>query len=99
MPDTSAARAAIREAYEHHRDVMGGMSMALLKMEAAGGLCRPDPRFPDDPPLPFPEDSLVWTDHALAGLDDASRACDKLKAAILAAAGVVAAVNREDAQR
>lgn len=68
MPDTSAARSAIRAAYEHHRDVMGGMSMALLKMDAAGGLIYPDPLLPDDPPLPYPEDSPVWTDHALDSL-------------------------------
>ena len=40
MPDTSAARAAIRLAYGKHRDVMGGMCLAMLKMEAAGGLLR-----------------------------------------------------------
>ena len=78
MPDTSAARAAIREAYNKHRSVMGGMSHAMLKLEAAGGLIRDDP-------LPYAEDDPVWIRHALSGLKDALDACDELEAAVTAA--------------
>jgi hypothetical protein len=79
MPDTSAARAAIRNARDKHRDVIGGMSTAELKLQAAGGLLR------DEDPLPYPEDSHVWTDHAQDGLQRALAACDELRAALLAA--------------
>ena len=80
MPDTTAARDAIRFAYGKHRAVMEGMSMALLKMEAAGGLYRRD-----DDPLPYPEDSPVWAEHALDGLEAALSASMGLTDAIRAA--------------
>jgi hypothetical protein len=84
MPDTSKARDAIHEAYARHRDVMGGMSAAMLKLEAAGGLLKPDPRL-DDPPLPYPEDSPVWIEHAAFALASAMTASGALTAAILEA--------------
>lgn len=84
MPDTSTARDAIREAYARHRDVMGGLSSAMLKLEAAGGLLKPDPRL-DDPPLPYPEDSPVWIEHAAYALAEANKKCAELQLAILQA--------------
>lgn len=81
MRDTSAAREAIREAYQYHRDVMGGMSMAKLKLDAASGLLRLDP----GESLPYPEDSPVWLEHASAGLAAAYEACEKLREAITSA--------------
>jgi hypothetical protein len=86
--DTSAARAAIRNAREKHRDVMGGMSMAELKLQAAGGLLRGEI-------LPYPEDSHVWTDHAREGLQRALAACDELRAALLAAMEEVTKLARQ----
>lgn len=83
MPDTEAARAAIRRAYNWRREVNGGLSMAELKLLAAGGLLR------DDDPPPYPEDSPVWIDRAANGLDRALGACDALRDAIVAARGEV----------
>jgi hypothetical protein len=85
--DTSAARAAIRAAMASHAEIMGGLSTALLKMEAAGGLI-------PAAELPWPADSPTWTDHALNGLDQAGEAIGKLTAALRAAAAEVAQVNR-----
>ena len=87
MTDTSAARQAIRAARDCHRDVMGGLSAAELKLQAAAGLLR------DDDPLPWPEDSPVWIEHATACLTRALTACDALREALLAAAGEVARVR------
>lgn len=99
MPDTSRARSAIREAYERHRDVMGGMSMAMLKLEAAAGflaaeierekasgLFRPE----EIAALPYPEDSPVWIEHASAGIASALNACDALRSALMKAGDEVA---------
>lgn len=86
MPDTAEARKAIRHAYDCHRDVMGDMSMAMVKLEAAGGLYRND----DDLQLPYPEDSPVWTEHAQIGLRHALARCEALREALIAAAGEVA---------
>lgn len=80
MPDTEAARAAIREAYNKHRDVMGGMSMAMLKLNAASGFYRDD-----EPPPAYAEDDPVWIAHALSGLKQALDACAELEKAITAA--------------
>ena len=80
MTDTSAARKAIREAYGKHTEVMGGMSLALLKLEAAAWMYRGD-----DPPPSYAEDDPVWIHHALSGLKQALDACDGLEAAITAA--------------
>ena len=80
MTDTSAARAAIREAYRKHRNVMGGMSMAMLKLEAANGFYRND-----DPPSACAEGDPVWISHAMSGLMQALDSCDELEKAITAA--------------
>jgi hypothetical protein len=87
MPDTSEAREAIRKAYECHRDVMGGMSMALLKLEAASGLYdnELDPETGQrHPPHTLPAHILI--NHAGNGLAAALAACDMLRAALVAAA-------------
>lgn len=89
MPDTTAARTAIKVARECHRDVMGGMSTAELKLEAAGGLLRPNPLLGDDDPLPYAEDDPVWLEHAEHNLARALTACDALREAIIAAQGEV----------
>jgi hypothetical protein len=79
MPDTSASRAAIHLAYDKRRNVNGGLSTAELKLQAAGGLIR------DDGPLTWPEDSPIWFEHALDGLQSALSSCDALKDAVRAA--------------
>lgn len=98
MPDTSEARAAIRRAYEHHRDVMGGMSMALLKLEAAGGLYdnELDPETGTRHPPHMPPASVL-IQHAGNGLAAALDACDLLRAAIIAAQGETAKLEAGDA--
>jgi len=90
MPDTSRARDAIREACDKHCDVMGGMSIAALKLEAAAGLYRDE-----DPPPPYAEDDPVWITHALSGLKRALDACDELKTALLAAVSETGALLPE----
>lgn len=90
MPDTSAAREAILRAYDIHRDVNGGLSLAELKLQAAGGLLR------DADPLPFAEDDPVWIEHARNGLLKAMTACDALRTAITAAQVEVGELLGED---
>lgn len=92
MPDTDEARAAIREAYEAHRNVMGGMSTALMMLEIAAGLDRPDPLL-NDPPLPYDLDDPVWLADAYSALGRALQDCaelaEKVRTARLKAAVLV----------
>jgi hypothetical protein len=76
MSDTTASRAAIRLACQYRTAVNGGLSMALLKLEAANGLLS------DEDPLPWPEDDPVWFEHALSGLEAALTASLALQDAI-----------------
>jgi hypothetical protein len=88
VPDTSAARQAITAARAFHVDIMGGLSMAELKLKAAGGvLC-------DEDPLPYADDDPVWLEHALTGLDVAQEALAALGEALDAAIGEVAKFRR-----
>jgi hypothetical protein len=89
MPDTEAARAAIRTARERHRDVMGGLSMAELKLQAAGGLLC------DEDPLPYAENDPPWLEHALGGMNTALTACAALHVALLDVVGEIAKVRAE----
>ena len=93
MPDTSAAREAIQACREQHRNVMSGMSMAELKLDAAGGLLELEP----GEALPYPEDSPVWIEHALHGLNEAIDACDALRAALVTAKDETAKLETRDA--
>lgn len=77
-PNTEPARLAIRAAREHHRDVMGGMSGAELKLMAAGGVLRGEHQA-------WPPGDPVWLDFAELGLAQAQAACDELRQAIDAA--------------
>lgn len=94
MPDTSAAREEIRDAYEHHRNVMGGMSMALMKLEVAAGLMRRE-----DPPPEWSEDDPVWIDDALLGLTRAAEACRELAQQIESAQAEVTMLADEASSR
>lgn len=90
MPDTAKARIAIRAAYGKRVLVNGGLSLAELKLQAAGGLLRAEHDLMAAPgmvpgeefSLPWPEDDPVWIEHALGGLDQALKACDELREAI-----------------
>ena len=90
MPDTADARAAIHRAYERHREVMGGMSTAELKLQAAAGQF-----VGDDPPPQWPLDSPVWIEHATDGLDAAVSAAILLLDALQHAQAEVAKLGEE----
>ena len=90
MSNTEVSRAAIRVAYGKRRDVNGGLSMAEVKLLAAAGFYSHD----NDVPLPYPEGSPVWFEHALSGLESALTASMALQDAIRAA---IAATERDKA--
>jgi hypothetical protein len=92
MTDTTRARDAIRDAHARHRDVMGGMSMADLKLTAAAGLLR------DDDPLPYAQDDPVWISDAAHGISRALEACDALRIALTKAGDEVARLDAEQAR-
>jgi len=92
QPDTSAAREAIRATYERHRDVMGGLSMADLKLQAAGGVLAEE----DMAGHPARDDPM-WIAHARSGLSGALTACDALRAEIVSAQGEVAKLEADHA--
>jgi hypothetical protein len=86
MPDTTRAIWAIRGAYGKRVQVNGGLSMAELQLQAAGGRLQLD----EGENLPVPADSPAWIEHARDGLAIALAACYKLQAAIEQAQAEVA---------
>jgi hypothetical protein len=90
VPDTSAARAAVRIACDHHSDFMAGLSMADIKLQAAAGLLWEEE-------LAYPEDDPVWIEHAVTGLDEALMASGRLLDAIARAKAKVDALRARPA--
>jgi len=94
MPDVSQAREAVRRCRELHRDVMGGMSTAELKLEVMAG------RYVNaDPPPSHPPDDPIWIEHAAIALAEAHGASIALTGAILNAQCKVTDLAVEWAER
>jgi hypothetical protein len=89
VPDTSASRSALRSGRQFHREVMGGLSAAELKLEAAGGFLRGE-----NVHLSRPWGDPSWFREAAEGIEVALAACGRLENALLLAAAEVAKLRQ-----